>query len=91
LGSADEEAMLVTAALATLAIVILVVALRSGDDRVQMPSLGGAGMDSVEGLIQSGRKIEAIKLYRREQGVGLREAKDAVDEIEASFPRAASS
>jgi ribosomal protein L7/L12 len=89
-GSADEETMVVIAALATLAIVVLVVALRSGDDRVQMPSSGGADMDSVEGLIQSGRKIDAIKLYRRERGVGLREAKDAVDEIAASFPRAVS-
>ena len=30
--------------------------------------------------IRSGRKIEAIKLYRQAHGVGLKEAKDAVDE-----------
>jgi hypothetical protein len=30
----------------------------------------------------SGRKIEAIKLLRREQGIGLKEAKDIVDGID---------
>jgi hypothetical protein len=33
----------------------------------------------VEALIASGRKIEAIKAYREETGVGLKEAKEAVD------------
>jgi len=32
-------------------------------------------------LAQSGRQIEAIKLYRELTGVGLAEAKDAVDRI----------
>ena len=32
--------------------------------------------------IFGGRKIEAIKLYREATGVGLKEAKDAVDGIE---------
>ena len=31
--------------------------------------------------------IEAIKIYREEFGVGLQEAKDAVDRMEASLPR----
>jgi ribosomal protein L7/L12 len=34
--------------------------------------------------IRSGRKIEAIKLYREAHGVGLKEAKDAVDAYEAA-------
>lgn len=33
-------------------------------------------------LIQQNRKIEAIKLYRERMGVGLREARDAVEAIE---------
>lgn len=33
-------------------------------------------------LIRAGRKIEAIKVYREENGVGLKEAKDAVDALE---------
>ena len=32
-------------------------------------------------LIQSGNQIQAIKLYRELTGVGLAEAKDAVDEL----------
>ena len=38
--------------------------------------------DRVETLLQEGRKIEALRVYRAETGVGLKEAKDAVDEIE---------
>ena len=32
-------------------------------------------------LLQNGRKIEAIKVYRERHGVGLKEAKDAVEEL----------
>ena len=32
-----------------------------------------------------GRKIEAIKLYRGMTGLGLKEAKDAVEELEKSL------
>jgi hypothetical protein len=34
--------------------------------------------------IRSGRKLEAIKLYRQAHGVGFKEAKDAVDAYEAA-------
>lgn len=45
---------------------------------------GGAGaehprMGEVRSLAASGRKIDAIKLYRELMGVGLKEAKGAVD------------
>jgi hypothetical protein len=33
----------------------------------------------IAAAIRAGRKIEAIKLYRQAHGVGLKEAKDAVD------------
>jgi ribosomal protein L7/L12 len=33
-------------------------------------------------LIQAGQKIEAIKVYRQYFSVGLKEAKDAVEEVE---------
>ena len=36
----------------------------------------------VEGLLREGKKIEAIKIYRERTGYGLKEAKDAVEEIE---------
>lgn len=34
-------------------------------------------------LLQGGKKIEAIKLYRQRTGVGLKEAKDAVEALAA--------
>ena len=46
--------------------------------------------DSLEGqillLMQAGKKIEAIKLYRQETGRGLKEAKDAVEALAAGRP-----
>jgi hypothetical protein len=33
----------------------------------------------IDGLLQAGRKIEAIKLYRAQHGVDLKAAKDAID------------
>lgn len=35
--------------------------------------------EEIRHLAESGRKIEAIKLYRAQTGAGLKEAKDAVD------------
>jgi ribosomal protein L7/L12 len=49
-------------------------------------ALGGGGeeVDGVDArmieLIERGLTIEAIKAYRERHGVGLREAKDAIDE-----------
>jgi ribosomal protein L7/L12 len=36
----------------------------------------------VDALLDEGRKIETIRVYRAETGVGLKEAKDAVDALE---------
>lgn len=36
----------------------------------------------VEALLMQGKKIQAIKLYREQTGLGLREARDAIDLIE---------
>lgn len=36
---------------------------------------------AVKNAVDAGRKIEAIKLYREEYGVGLKEAKDAIDRL----------
>jgi len=40
-----------------------------------------AAVPSVVQELEQGRKIQAIKLYREQTGIGLREAKDAVEEI----------
>ena len=45
---------------------------------------------TLSACIFQGRKIEAIKLYRTMAGLGLKEAKDAVEELEKSL-RASSS
>ena len=36
-------------------------------------------------LIQSGKELQAIKLYRELTGLGLAEAKDAVDELATMY------
>ena len=38
-------------------------------------------------LLQRRRKIEAIKIYKDATGVGLKEAKDAVEAVERTLPR----
>ena len=40
---------------------------------------GGPWLDEVRQLKSSGKLINAIKLYREQTGVGLKEAKDAVE------------
>ncbi len=37
----------------------------------------------VVSLLEQGKKIQAVKLYRERTGVGLKEAKDAVDAVAA--------
>ena len=41
----------------------------------------------LEQLLSAGRKIEAIKLVRERTGLGLKEAKDAVERMEALMKR----
>ena len=38
--------------------------------------------EEIRALLKSGQKIEAIKRYRERTGVGLREAKDYVEQFE---------
>lgn len=41
----------------------------------------------IKSLLGQGKKIDAIKIYREEFGVSLKEAKDAVESMETSLPR----
>ena len=41
--------------------------------------------EKLQALIREGRKIEAIKYIRQQRGVGLKEAKEAVDWLEANL------
>ena len=38
--------------------------------------------EQIKALIMQGKKIEAIKLYREQTGLGLKQAKDYVDALE---------
>jgi ribosomal protein L7/L12 len=42
-------------------------------------------MAQIEQELRAGRKINAIKLYREAHNVGLKEAKDAIDEMERNL------
>lgn len=41
----------------------------------------------IKSLLARGQKVEAVRIYREEYGVGLKQAKDAVDRLEASMKR----
>ena len=52
-----------------------------------MEAKGEAALpDAVVALIQQGRKIDAIKSLREQTGVGLKEAKHAVESYERRHP-----
>lgn len=57
--------------------------------RPPMPRIGEARIDDdeIRELIRQNRKIEANKRLRDQTGLGLKEAKDAVEAIEARMPR----
>lgn len=46
------------------------------------PEPSPASLGKVRAALRAGNKIEAIKIYREAMGVGLKEAKDAVDRME---------
>ncbi|HEY7349566.1 MAG TPA: ribosomal protein L7/L12 [Ktedonobacterales bacterium] len=55
------------------------VLLRLGID----PNTAFAGpSEQIKWLLMQGKKIEAIKVYREQTGLGLKEAKDTIDAIE---------
>ncbi len=53
------------------------------------PSPSADAMREVSALITAGRKSEAIRVYRKAVGVDLKDAKDAVDALEARINPAA--
>jgi ribosomal protein L7/L12 len=48
-------------------------------------AIQGEALNQIQDLIGSGKKIEALKLYREVSGLGLKEAKDEIDRL-ASQP-----
>jgi hypothetical protein len=51
---------------------------------VPVPRAAPGSLDAVRELVLSNRNIEAIKMYRELKGVGLKEAKDYVDNLRRS-------
>lgn len=45
------------------------------------PRASSGPSEDLEELLRTGRAIEAIKLYRAQHGVGLKEAKEAIDAL----------
>lgn len=59
-----------------------VESLERGESLPQRPPSGDSSLEwDVVSLLEQGRKIEAVKVYRERTGVGLKQAKDAVDTI----------
>ena len=52
-----------------------------------MADLNDQARQAIENAIFAGRKIEAIKLHRESTGVGLSEAKRAVEDLEVDLRR----
>src|SRR5262245_11232038 len=55
-------------------------------ERLRLPASlpdGVAAQGELLALLKAGQKIEAIKLYRDQTGAGLKEAKDAVEDLAA--------
>ena len=50
------------------------------DDSIAQAEMG-IGLDEVQYWLEQGKKIQAIKVYRELTGVGLKEAKDAVERM----------
>ena len=48
-----------------------------------MPGISTNQEEQIKELLAKGQKVAAIKLYREMTGIGLKEAKDAVDAINA--------
>lgn len=67
------------------------------NDEFSKPASGVRDYDNpilesrIKSLLARRRKIDAVKIYREEYGVGLKEAREAVDRIEASMKRSNSS
>lgn len=76
-------------ALMVLVGVIVVLASNRGGEVINLrPPMAGQqqpGAETPEQLVRAGRKIEAIKRYRELTGLGLREAKDAIDAMAHSL------
>lgn len=78
----------VLALLVVVGVIVVLAGKRGGEVITLRPPQAGQPPpgETPEQLLRTGRKIEAIKRYRELTGVGLKEAKDAVEAMEAGRP-----
>ncbi|HPR63376.1 MAG TPA: ribosomal protein L7/L12 [Thermoanaerobaculia bacterium] len=73
---------------AVIVFLVVISILKSGGDtkklkeRGMYPDAENATMEDIRHLMREGYKIQAIKLYREMYHVGLKEAKEKVEEIQ---------
>jgi len=48
-----------------------------------LSSVSGKAISQIQAFLKQGNMVQAMKLYMREAGVGLKEAKDALDREKA--------
>ena len=81
---------ILTGILVLIVAAFLVRLLVSRDENVSpgggQPGAGHPTDDSVREFLLRGRKIEAIKAYREVHGVGLKDAKTAVEALARKLP-----
>lgn len=56
---------------------------------VQQPAIGTDAGDEIAAALAQGHTLEAIRLYRQRTGVGLKQAKDAIEALQAGRPAVA--
>lgn len=62
--------------------IVFIEAIESGNTpAASLEDISDHVTQKILGLLQSNKKIEAIKVYRELKGVGLKEAKDAVEAL----------
>ena len=73
-----------------IGILLLIFVLRSSSEIKSTSDFdidGPATHADIQRLLQTGRKIDAIKVYRRLHRVDLKTAKDAIDRLAAEMPQ----
>ncbi|OZG71785.1 hypothetical protein BTA51_19335 [Hahella sp. CCB-MM4] len=77
----------VTIGIIVVAVILVLVAIKSRGkeggtiNSIPVPPADQATDEDIRKLAGSGKKIQAIKLYREKYGVGLKEAKEAVEAL----------
>jgi len=83
--SAPIAPVLILAAAVLAGLVLVAMFLAGGNTQKRIDALMTPGqspsIDDVKRIAETGDKIAAIKLYRQIYGVGLKEAKDAVEKL----------